>query len=48
MSLEDTLETFTYFITEADKLDLAYMMFVRYDEKTAQIIDGKLLSHLCG
>ncbi|KAK7472020.1 hypothetical protein VKT23_000129 [Stygiomarasmius scandens] len=42
MSLEDTLETFTYFITEADKLDLAYMMFLRYDEKTAQIIDGEV------
>ncbi|KAF5363228.1 hypothetical protein D9758_008381 [Tetrapyrgos nigripes] len=42
MSMEDTLETFTYFITQADKLDLSYMMFVRYDEKYfAPFIDGK-------
>ncbi|THU79682.1 FMN-linked oxidoreductase [Dendrothele bispora CBS 962.96] len=41
MSLEDTIETFTYFITKADKLDLAYMMFLRYDEVDDPIIDGK-------
>ncbi|THU98432.1 FMN-linked oxidoreductase [Dendrothele bispora CBS 962.96] len=42
MSLEDTIETFTYFITEADKLDLAFMMFSRYsDEVEDPIIDGK-------
>ncbi|THU98433.1 FMN-linked oxidoreductase [Dendrothele bispora CBS 962.96] len=41
MTLEDTIETFTYFITEADKLDLAYMMFLRYSEANDPIIDGK-------
>ncbi|KAF5345692.1 hypothetical protein D9758_013035 [Tetrapyrgos nigripes] len=42
MPLEDTLETFTYFITEADKLNLAYMMFPRYEEAIVEVYDGKL------
>ncbi|KAF5356394.1 hypothetical protein D9758_009472 [Tetrapyrgos nigripes] len=42
MPLEDTIETFTYFITEADKLNLAYMMLLRYSETMNPIIDGKL------
>ncbi|THU98421.1 FMN-linked oxidoreductase [Dendrothele bispora CBS 962.96] len=41
MTLEDTIETFSYFVTEADKLELAYMMFLRYDESHDPIIDGK-------
>ncbi|THU98430.1 FMN-linked oxidoreductase [Dendrothele bispora CBS 962.96] len=41
MTLEDTIETFTYFIAEADKLELTYMTFLRYDEAHDPIIDGK-------
>ncbi|KAK7049824.1 hypothetical protein VNI00_005254 [Paramarasmius palmivorus] len=41
MSLEDTLETFRYFVTEADKLKLAYINLVRYVELMDPTIDGK-------
>ncbi|KAF9009976.1 hypothetical protein BDQ17DRAFT_991760 [Cyathus striatus] len=41
MSLEDTLETFSYFIKEADKLGLSYIELVRYSSKTDPVIDGK-------
>ena len=30
MSLPDTVETYKYFITEAEKLDLAYITLMRY------------------
>ncbi|KAH8829893.1 flavoprotein NADH-dependent oxidoreductase [Flagelloscypha sp. PMI_526] len=40
MPLEETLETYQYFITEADKLKLAYFVFVRYSEKQDAEYDG--------
>lgn len=30
MPLQETLDTYSYLITEADKLDLAYFALVRY------------------
>ena len=30
MPLQETLDTYSYFITEADKLNLAYFTLVRY------------------
>ena len=30
MTLPDTVETYKYFITESEKLDLAYIVLVRY------------------
>ncbi|KAF5347509.1 hypothetical protein D9758_014536 [Tetrapyrgos nigripes] len=41
MPLEETLETFNYFITEADKLGLSYMMFLRYEVSRDEFRDGK-------
>uniref|UniRef100_A0A0W0GEA9 NADH:flavin oxidoreductase/NADH oxidase N-terminal domain-containing protein n=1 Tax=Moniliophthora roreri TaxID=221103 RepID=A0A0W0GEA9_MONRR len=41
MTLEDTLETFRYFISEADKLNLAYIDLVRYVEMMDPVLDGK-------
>ncbi|EEB95480.1 hypothetical protein MPER_05547, partial [Moniliophthora perniciosa FA553] len=41
MTLEDTLETFRYFISEADKLNLAYIELVRYIEMMDPVFDGK-------
>ncbi|KAF5365076.1 hypothetical protein D9758_010986 [Tetrapyrgos nigripes] len=45
MPLEDTLETFTYFITEADKLNLAYMMFLRYEDTKDEVYEVSLHIH---
>ncbi|EEB92268.1 hypothetical protein MPER_09250, partial [Moniliophthora perniciosa FA553] len=42
MPLEDTLETFRYFITQADNLRLAYICLVGYDERLNIVIDGML------
>ncbi|KIY69215.1 FMN-linked oxidoreductase [Cylindrobasidium torrendii FP15055 ss-10] len=41
MPLEETLETFSYFITEADKLKLAYIVLARYGEAIDPVFDGK-------
>ncbi|KAK7034017.1 hypothetical protein VNI00_012448 [Paramarasmius palmivorus] len=41
MTLEDTLETFRYFVAEADKLKLAYINLVRYVEMMDPVFDGK-------
>ncbi|KAF5317037.1 hypothetical protein D9611_003763 [Ephemerocybe angulata] len=41
MTLEDTLETFRYFISEADKLGLAYFTLARYGPHFDVEIDGK-------
>ncbi|KAF9053256.1 hypothetical protein BJ165DRAFT_849881 [Panaeolus papilionaceus] len=41
MPLEETIATFSYFITEADKLGLAYIVLVRYSPKFDIEIDGK-------
>ncbi|KAL0572332.1 hypothetical protein V5O48_009636 [Marasmius crinis-equi] len=40
MPLEETLETFRYFISEADKLGIAYFCLVRYQESADPVIDG--------
>ncbi|KIY69208.1 FMN-linked oxidoreductase [Cylindrobasidium torrendii FP15055 ss-10] len=40
MPLEETLETYSYFITEADKLRLAFIELVRYTEFGDPVIDG--------
>ncbi|KAF8155866.1 flavoprotein NADH-dependent oxidoreductase [Crassisporium funariophilum] len=42
MTLEDTLETYSYFITEADKLNLSYFTLCRYSAAQDVEIDGKL------
>ncbi|KAF9053222.1 hypothetical protein BJ165DRAFT_1383633 [Panaeolus papilionaceus] len=41
MPLEETIATYSYFITEADKLGLAYIVLVRYSPKFDVEIDGK-------
>ena len=38
MPLPETVETYSYFITEAEKLDLAYIVLVRYGDME---IDGE-------
>ncbi|RDB18145.1 Artemisinic aldehyde Delta(11(13)) reductase [Hypsizygus marmoreus] len=40
MPLQETLDTFNYFITEADKLKLAYITLVRYIEAYDVAFDG--------
>ncbi|KAJ3980732.1 hypothetical protein F5890DRAFT_1419027 [Lentinula detonsa] len=41
MPLEETIETFTHFITEADKLGIAYIDLVRYVDQLDPVFDGK-------
>ncbi|EGO00744.1 hypothetical protein SERLA73DRAFT_167001 [Serpula lacrymans var. lacrymans S7.3] len=41
MPLQDTLDTFNYFISEADKLDLAYICLMRYLATMDPKFDGK-------
>ncbi|KAF8997115.1 hypothetical protein BDQ17DRAFT_1248994 [Cyathus striatus] len=41
MPLEDTIETYSYFIKEADKLGLAYIELMRYSAKLDVVVDGK-------
>ena len=43
MPLPETVETYKYFITEAEKLDLAYITLVRYGADVE--IDGWCLNH---
>ena len=45
MPLPETVETYKYFITEAEKLDLAYITLVRYARQADVEIDGWCLSH---
>lgn len=42
MPLQETLDTFKYFITEADKLNLAYFALVRYHPFFDIEIDGAI------
>jgi len=42
MPLPETVETYKYFITEAEKLDIAYITLVRYARASNVEIDGKL------
>ncbi|KAF5346008.1 hypothetical protein D9758_013870 [Tetrapyrgos nigripes] len=41
MPLKDTLETYSYFVSEADKLGLAYMVFIRDIDFFDPVIDGQ-------
>lgn len=41
MPLEETLETYRYFLTEASKLPLSYITLMRYSEYLDAVIDGK-------
>ncbi|KAF9009984.1 hypothetical protein BDQ17DRAFT_1406198 [Cyathus striatus] len=41
MPLRDTIDTYSYFIKEADKLGLSYIELLRYTEVFDPIIDGK-------
>jgi len=41
MPLQETLDTFTYFISEADKLGLSYIVLLRYVESLDPVFDGK-------
>ena len=41
MELEEAKETFGYFIKEANKLKIAYIILVRYDIDSAPSFDGK-------
>jgi hypothetical protein len=47
MPLQETLDTFNYFITEADKLKLAYITLVRYTVSTDVEYDGTVLIFFC-
>lgn len=40
MPLEETIATFTHFITEADKLGIVYVDLMRYSEMLDPVIDG--------
>ena len=40
MPLDETIETFSHFIKEADALGLAYLCLVRYAEKLEVKFDG--------
>ncbi|KAF8986206.1 hypothetical protein BDQ17DRAFT_1376259 [Cyathus striatus] len=41
MPLKETVDTYSYFIKEADKLGLSYIELMRYSDKFDPIIDGK-------
>ncbi|KAI5114701.1 hypothetical protein M0805_002282, partial [Coniferiporia weirii] len=41
MPIEDTLETYSHFIKEADAMGLAYICLVRYAKKLDSTFDGK-------
>ncbi|KAF8903313.1 hypothetical protein CPB84DRAFT_1845856 [Gymnopilus junonius] len=40
MPLQDTLDTFSYFLSEADKLRLSYIVISRHNPKFDTVIDG--------
>ena len=40
MPLQETLDTFSHFISEADKLGLAYITLIRYVEAFDPVFDG--------
>ncbi|KAF5311039.1 hypothetical protein D9619_008121 [Psilocybe cf. subviscida] len=41
MPLQDTLDTYSYFITEADNLNLSYFTLLRYNESFDVVYDGE-------
>jgi len=40
MPLEETIETYSYFISEADKLGIAFIELVRYVDMLDPVFDG--------
>ena len=44
MPLEETLESFRYFLGEVDKLKVSYVALVRYTTKADMVIDGVFFS----
>lgn len=40
MPLDETIETYSYFLKEAEKLNLAYFCFLRYLDALDVLIDG--------
>ena len=46
MPIPETVETYKYFITEAEKLDLAYIVLVRYSSVLDLVFDGRCLSFI--
>ena len=46
MPLPETVETYKYFITEAEKLDLAYIVLVRYSNALDLKFDGRCRSFI--
>jgi hypothetical protein len=44
MPLDETIETFGYFLKEAERLDLAYICFLRYTDGFDLTIDGRVLT----
>ena len=46
MTLEDTIETFSYFIKEVDVMNLAYVCLMRYAAKLDVEFDGEYC-HVC-
>ena len=45
MPLQETLDTFSYIISEADRLGLAYIVLSRYVEAFDPIFDGVFELH---
>lgn len=41
MPLEETIDTFSYFISEIDKLDIAFIDLLRYAPAFDEVFDGK-------
>ncbi|KAJ7636740.1 hypothetical protein FB45DRAFT_1056036 [Roridomyces roridus] len=41
MPLDETVETFSYFVSEADKLQLSYITLSRYVANMAPVVEGK-------
>ncbi|KAG6836939.1 hypothetical protein H0H93_000829 [Arthromyces matolae] len=46
MPLQDTLDTYRYFLSEVDKLGLSYIVVMRYALGTDPTFDGKFISEL--
>lgn len=45
MPLQETIDTFSYFLTEADKLNLAYITLTRYSPYLDVEYERTYLSH---
>lgn len=47
MPLQETLDTFSYFISEADKIGLSYIVLLRYAEALDPVFDGEFVNRTC-